>query len=313
MLGSSFGDLLGRLREVVGTENEMLNMMNRYYTFVSSNQDQLSAIAALAQGFEDLVAIGIVNASNVKDFAASFRAEFRTLIESTNNKKTALMAIGPQIGQLLEAFREMGIKVPKWLEDMALEAEKAGASMEPPEGLPDILGDIRDILRDIAGAFGVAAGEAGKFKDKVNQIPRNVTVDVDIRERGGGGGGGKKSAQGGLHIPRVHQQEFGPIYAHRGEAIAIDRPEEIARRFAQQFPQFGGSTFAPPQKAVSSIVGERVVRVELGQINVMVEGVGVVNDEQLASAIGPAVGIALRENFGEALTNAEEGLEERTT
>jgi hypothetical protein len=144
MLPENFGEILTKLREVLGTENKVLNEIT---------------------------------------FADSFKQAFKDLLANTNNEKLALIAIGPQIGILLEGFRELGLKPPKWLRDLAKEAEAAGASLEPPEGLPDILADIRDLLAAIAiqlGAVSAAADDAtGSFQSlgaagnqvKVPKIP----------------------------------------------------------------------------------------------------------------------------------------------
>jgi hypothetical protein len=183
MLPENFGEILTKLREVLGTENKVLNEITKYYRFAKKNEDVLAAIGALGEAFMDLLSIGVITSGNILEFADSFKQAFKDLLANTNNEKLALIAIGPQIGILLEGFRELGLKPPKWLRDLAKEAEAAGASLEPPEGLPDILADIRDLLAAIAiqlGAVSAAADDAtGSFQSlgaagnqvKVPKIP----------------------------------------------------------------------------------------------------------------------------------------------
>jgi hypothetical protein len=135
----------------------------------------------LASGFEALAKLGIVNRDNINEYAAAFKDQFDQILGKTKDQNTALAAMGPQIGMLLDHYRELGIAVPDWLTDIADKAVEAGASLEPPEGLPDILKDIRDILRDIGEALGVAAEEAGNFGRELGNLPK-----PELPGRGGG-------------------------------------------------------------------------------------------------------------------------------
>ncbi len=241
MLGPSFGELLKKVREVVGEENKVLNTITQYYNFISSNQEQLSAIEALGNAFKDLIELGIINAGNIKEYGASFRAEFESMLASTENKKMALMSIGPQIGMLLEAYKEMGVKVPPWLQAIADQAVEAGANMEPPEGLSDIMADIRDILLEIAGAFGVAGGAAQNFTTDLNNIPSSVDVDITqhYRTEGSKGGDGIE-AQTGFYSRSLPSDLL--IQAHRGEAVSIIPAGHIS---AQPITTSGGASTQP--------------------------------------------------------------------
>jgi hypothetical protein len=124
--------------------------------------------------------------------------------------------MGPQIGQLLEAFQALGLQVPDWLADVAEKAKEAGASLEPPEGLPDILKDIRDILLEIGKAFGVAAGEAGKFGRAAG-----AAADEAARTRGPGRRGPDASFQ--------HETPPGGALFTRPSLISVAerRPERV--------------------------------------------------------------------------------------
>lgn len=157
MLPESFGPMLSKIRETVGEENELLNKMQQYYNFTKNNEEILGALSALGSSFEELIQLGIVNSSNIDQMAASFKTTFDEMLAGTNNQKMALQSMGPQIGMLLQAYKEMGVQVPVWLADVAAKAEEAGASLEPPEGLPDILADVRDILSSIATALGAVS------------------------------------------------------------------------------------------------------------------------------------------------------------
>jgi hypothetical protein len=219
MLGPTFGQLLEKMRGVLGEENAMLNAMQRYYNFVSNNQEQLSAIAALGAAFKDLAASGDINKKNINEFAAAFKDQFADILSKTEDENTALAAMGPQIGQLLKAFQSLGVDVPPWLVDLAAKAKEAGASLAPPEGLPDILKDIRDILLEIGDALGAASREAGEFGRNLGNLP---SPDLP----GGGGGRPDLTAKTGLDIPRLNKDAL--IQAHRGESVQIGKPEKMA-------------------------------------------------------------------------------------
>jgi methyl-accepting chemotaxis protein len=223
LLGDDFGLLLEKMRSVLGDENALLNAIQRYYNYVKANEEVLSALDALAQGFRALAQLGLVNRDNINEYAAALKDMFDEVLGSTEDQQAALAAIAPQIAMLLEAYRELGLEVPDWLAEIAAKAQEAGASLEPPEGLPDILKDIRDIMKSIAEYFGVAAENAKDLGRNVGNIP-------DIPDVPGGGGRGGISAQGGLHIPMVKTPTLGPIYAHHGEYVDIDKPGRGSRR-----------------------------------------------------------------------------------
>ena len=159
-LGPAFGEVIQKLRGVLGDDNPLLNQVSRFYNFVSNNQEQLSAISALGTAFKELASIGLINAANIGSFAGTFQAEFDKILASTKDETAALAAMGPQIGLLLESYRELGMQVPPWLEEMAGKAKEAGANLMPPEGAIDIFRDIRDMLGELVDALKGVGDEA---------------------------------------------------------------------------------------------------------------------------------------------------------
>ena len=159
-LGPAFGEVIQKLRGVLGDDNPLLNQITRFYNFVSNNQEQLSAISALGTAFKELAAIGLINAANIEDFSGTFRAEFDKILASTGDQTAALAAMGPQIGLLLEGYRELGIQVPPWLEELAAKAKEAGVNLTPPEDTIDIFRDIRDMLGELVDALKGVGDEA---------------------------------------------------------------------------------------------------------------------------------------------------------
>jgi TP901 family phage tail tape measure protein len=224
MLGEDFGELLGKMRATLGDNNALLNTMTRFYNFVANNEEQLGAIEALGSAFGELAQLGIVNATNVNEYAAAFKDQFDLLLAKTEDQTTALAAMGPQIGMLLESYRELGVTVPQWLTELATKAKEAGASLAPPEGLPDILKDIRDIMLDIAEALGAASRNADDFGSALGGIrPPELSGGFD-REFPGGMDGA--SAQGGM-FKKLKRDTL--ILAHAGELAAI-LPKEMANK-----------------------------------------------------------------------------------
>ena len=159
-LGPAFGEVIQKLRGVLGDDNALLNQVSRFYNFVSNNQEQLSAIASLGTAFKELASIGLINAANIGDFAGTFKAEFDKILGSTEAQTAALAAMGPQIGLLLESYRELGMQVPPWLEEMAGKAKEAGANLTPPEDAIDVFRDIRDMLGELVDALKGVGDEA---------------------------------------------------------------------------------------------------------------------------------------------------------
>ena len=159
-LGPAFGEVIQKLRGVLGDDNPLLNQVTRFYNFVSNNQEQLSAISALGTAFKELAAIGLINAANIEDFSGTFRAEFDKILASTGDQTAALAAMGPQIGLLLEGYRELGMQVPPWLEELAAKAKEAGVNLTPPEDTIDIFRDIRDMLGELVDALKGVGDEA---------------------------------------------------------------------------------------------------------------------------------------------------------
>ncbi len=159
-LGPAFGEVIQKLRGVLGDDNPLLNQVTRFYNFVSNNQEQLAAISSLGTAFKELASIGLINAANIGDFAGTFQAEFDKILASTQDQTAAMAAMGPQIGLLLESYRELGMQGPPWLEEMAGKAKEAGANLTPPEGTIDVFRDIRDMLGELVDAFKGVSAEA---------------------------------------------------------------------------------------------------------------------------------------------------------
>ncbi|MHC4687987.1 MAG: hypothetical protein ACYTEW_27355, partial [Planctomycetota bacterium] len=73
-------------------------------------------------------------------------------------------------------------------------------------------------------SINLGADAASRLAD---ELERAVRAAGGISIPSGLGGNFGVSAQGGLHIPKVTTPEYGPIYAHRGESIDIDKPERM--------------------------------------------------------------------------------------
>lgn len=174
LLPESFEGLLTKFRELLGDESAALNKVTEFYNFLKNNSEQLGAIEALINGMTDLATIGILSNDMMAELGASAIAQMQDLLANTQNQTLALVAMGPQIGALIEQYRAMGMEVPPELQEIADAAIEAGASLEPPEGLEDILADIRDILYEVAEAFGVAANEARDFNNAAGGAGTNA-------------------------------------------------------------------------------------------------------------------------------------------
>ncbi len=93
------------------------------------------------------------------------------LLASTEDQNTALLAMAPEIANLIQMYNAMGVSVPADLQAIADAAIEAGASLVPPQGVEDILGGIRDIMIEIAGAMGVARDTALQLGGAIGSIP----------------------------------------------------------------------------------------------------------------------------------------------
>lgn len=216
MLGPSFGDLIKKLRGTIGEDNPMLNQLSQFYNFITNNGEQLSAIQALSDAFFQLAEIGIVNKGNITEFAQSSIIEMQKLLAATGDQKSALIAMGPQIAMLVEAFRAAGVDIPPELKAIADAAVEAGASLEPPKGAVDILSQIEKILLSIADALGAVTDGANTAGTALSDI------DLGNGNGNGGGhsGGGKPpiGAASGM-FERLNKDTL--ILAHAGELAAI--------------------------------------------------------------------------------------------
>lgn len=171
LLPESFDQLIAKMAELFEGNNEAFNELQQYYNFAKENEEVLVALDGIISGMRTMAELGLLNANNINAMAEAARTQMEGLLASTEDQGMALRAMGPQIGELMQMYEEMGLAVPEWLQEMADKALAAGASLEPPEGIEDILGDIRDIMLDIAVAFGVASDEAGKFGATVGGLP----------------------------------------------------------------------------------------------------------------------------------------------
>ena len=283
-LGPAFGEVIQKLRGVLGDDNPLLNQITRFYNFVSNNQEQLSAISALGTAFKELAAIGLINAANIEDFSGTFRAEFDKILASTGDQTAALAAMGPQIGLLLEGYRELGMQVPPWLEELAAKAKEAGVNLTPPEDTIDIFRDIRDMLGELVDALKGVGDEARRA-------------------------GSALSGMGGGSVPQPHFDDGIPGAAN--EAFVPRRPgghmfrvgegaenEYILKESTVRNLARGGGTGGGGGAPAGNTT-----------IHVSFPGVVTANKRELANAIKDAVGLVLRDRLGNAMGSIEKNLE----
>jgi TP901 family phage tail tape measure protein len=171
--------------------------------------------------FEGLAEIGGPIASSVEEIAEQFGI-------TTGKAKELAKFLGVDVKNNVQRLAdELGIP-PKILKQIG-EAVKADFGI-PLEGIQGLLNTMGISIEDLAAAFGIeipnsirrAASEVGNLANEIDRIPRTVNVDINQRRSNRGSEG--ISAQGGLHIPMVTMPEIGPIFAHRGESVHIDKP-----------------------------------------------------------------------------------------
>jgi hypothetical protein len=186
LLPESFGELLVQFRELLGNESKALNKLTQFYNFAVNNEDQLNAIGGLVTAMGELAAAGILNKDTIQDFGGAAILQMQDVLASTQNQSVALLAMAPQIAELLALYNEMGVQVPPSLQDIANKALEAGASLTPPEGIQDILGSIRDVLLSIAGALGVVSSEANNATNSLQNLANQNVPNVPDSLKGDG-------------------------------------------------------------------------------------------------------------------------------
>ena len=170
LLPESFDELMRKFEELLGAESEAFNQLSLYYNFAKENSEQLMAIEQLALGFVALMEAGLITKETIGGFGDAFLVQIEQLLgpladltDLTMDQKLALISIGPQIGILLEAYKRLGLDPPKWLADLVEKAEEAGASLEPPEGIIDVMKDIRLAILGLVDALKEAFGISEKL------------------------------------------------------------------------------------------------------------------------------------------------------
>ena len=79
----------------------------------------------------------------------------------------------------------MGLQVPEWLKEMAERAKEAGASLEPPEGLPDILGEMEGSFLKV-GFAAESENIVENAKKKLEEKQLDIIVANDVTEADSG-------------------------------------------------------------------------------------------------------------------------------
>ncbi len=279
-LGPAFGEVIQKLRGVLGDDNPLLNQVTRFYNFVSNNQEQLAAISSLGTAFKELAAIGLINAANIGDFAGTFQAEFDKILASTEDQTAAMAAMGPQIGLLLESYRELGMQVPPWLEEMAGKAKEAGANLTPPEGTIDIFRDIRDMLGELVDAFKGVSAEARRASAAMGGMGGPGGFPDGL------GNGGNDHMYGARGLDVLVGGPLGPVDFTAGEA-GMERVfiepldgDDGSRRGALADDGLGGG-------------GSRTINVTN---QFVLDGAVIGTTKELAEAFAPVVTRALRDD-----------------
>jgi TP901 family phage tail tape measure protein len=250
-LGDTFGEALDNIKESLGADgSNLIGPIESIYRFIKNNQEALNALKGITDGLDAMAQMGILTRDSLAAMGEAVHVTFDRIVEETGNAKTALKATWPEVVKLYDMYKRLGMDVPPWLQDLIDKGEKMGLSLDIPTTVLGALREMVSILKDIARALGAVEDEARNAGNAIGNIP-------DPPRPSGNRPGGAINAQGGLHMPPIRSPEFGPIYAHMGEEIHIDKPENMPGASASS----GDLVIRSPIVLDKTVLGNAVIRI----------------------------------------------------
>lgn len=242
-LGETFREALRKIADSLGPDGEnLIGPIRQIYNTISNNQESFNALAGIVAGLDAMAQMGILTKNSLAAMGAAIEVTFNRLLDETGNLKATIRATWPELIKLYEWYQKLGLDAPAWLQDVIDQGSKMGLSLDVPDTVLSVLQDIATVLGDIAialGAVTIGANNAGAALGGID-VPNGTSSESDSSEHAQEEG---FNAAGGLHIPMITQPVFGPIFAHAGERVDIDTPENMPG---------GGNTFAPSINIVIS-------------------------------------------------------------
>jgi TP901 family phage tail tape measure protein len=207
LLGEEFTNALFAIQEVLGPEGQnLVGPISEIVNVVNNSEGALEALAGITQGLDAMAQMGILTAESLNSMGEAIRVSFEKAVEATGNETGALKAAWPELVKLFNQFKQMGMEVPPWLDEIIAKGEDMGLSMEMPLGTTEALNAILDVLLSIASALGAVASEAKSAGNAISNIPD---------AQGPSGRGGEVAAQVGfqgdvLRPTSIRVGESGP-------------------------------------------------------------------------------------------------------
>lgn len=123
--------------------------------------------------------LGLMTQERFNEMGASTTANFERLVELTGNETDALLLMAPSLVSLRDLAEEYGFELDAGLQALIDQGEEAGVVGARQETTNEIMGDMRDILLEIARVFGVDMKDAAKeWGDETVDQAKKVAKEI---------------------------------------------------------------------------------------------------------------------------------------
>jgi hypothetical protein len=184
--------------------------LTSFQGLVTDNESLVAAAEGVAGVIDMLRSTGSMTQETFSAITAEILTMFGELTAAGFTSEQAFQILGPAIFSAKEAIGEFGFSGGQAFDDLLADADKVPGlfddMVDPMDRLVEIQGAMLELFRELVRVMGgeVPASVQATI-DSIRRIPRNVTVDVDYRDRGPGGRGAGDEGDGGH---RGSQQGF---------------------------------------------------------------------------------------------------------
>ena len=296
--------------ELISALEESIPMlMDRLEELGPAGEEQLQRIISAAQAmgieFEGLSELiqGTFAPDTMEEIAEAFNMtndQVRELAKELGiNVQTNLERMASSVGLSVDEFKKLGEAVKekygipmedigKLLESMGVSAEELAAALGVE--VSDSTDDLQDGLNKNADEMTRGATEAERMAAQLERAAR-ASHDIDVP-----------------NMPSYPGAQHGEIADRPMVRMIGEAGPEVVAPVRALFGSLGDDIAGKVASAVRSGGGGRGGGGG-NEIHIHLENSIAPDASRLARVIGPAVGVALRENYGQAATNAREGLD----